>query len=128
TDDQEDHNFFHLPLLSYLPTRCSTSWLFSLQMKSEISSFVVARVATAFVFQGFFSAPGSSTVPSISRCPKSTRRRRVIRWSCVVCGPASPSQVLSLKPIVSTTSVSPSHVPTECPVHEGSRALGCGRP
>jgi len=30
---------------------------------------------------------------------------------------------LSLKPTVSTTSVSPSHVPIESPIHEGIRSL-----
>src|SRR4029434_5310347 len=38
------------------------------------------------------------------------------------------NQLRSLKPTVSTTSVSPSHLPTECPFHVGSGSFGWLRP
>src|SRR5213594_3096160 len=49
------------PLLGpvYLPVICSASWLFSLQIYSQISS-PGARSATCFTFQGFVKAPVSS--------------------------------------------------------------------
>jgi len=38
------------------------------------------------------------------------------------------SSVHALRPMVSISSVSPSHLPTESPNHVGSRSLGWGRP
>src|SRR5437773_1103997 len=108
----------------YLPTICSASWLFSLQMYSQISS-PGARSATCLTVQGFVKVSGSSYVVSNSRCPKSGRRIRVIMRSFSVWGKFPGAiQALSLKPIVSTTSVSPSHLPVECPSHVGSRSGG----
>jgi len=38
------------------------------------------------------------------------------------------SQPLSLKPTVSTTSVSPSYLPIECPIHEFEITVGMSSP
>jgi len=47
------------------------------------------------------------------------------RCSWSLCSwPAVSSQVRSLSPTVSTTSVSPSHLPIESPNHVGSTSLG----
>src|SRR5580704_3648643 len=49
--------------------------------------------------------------------------------SASLCGwPAVSSQLLSVKPAVSTTSVAPSQWPIECPIQEGSRSSGWPRP
>src|SRR6202166_3464934 len=49
--------------------------------------------------------------------------------SASLCGcPAGSSQLLSVKPTVSTTSVAPSQWPTACPIQEGSRSAGWPRP
>ncbi len=55
----------------YFPTKCWTSRLFSVQMNSRISSF--ASSVTRFCVQGLARTPGSSTVISISRWPRSGR-------------------------------------------------------
>src|ERR1019366_8823789 len=57
----------------YLPTRCSRSLLFSLQIYSS-SSESGTSVNGSFTVHGFVSALESSTVTSISRCPKSFLR------------------------------------------------------
>ena len=57
----------------YCPTRWPTSVLFSLQMNSRISS-PGARSDTRFIVHGLASTPGSSTVISVSKWPRSTRR------------------------------------------------------
>ncbi len=53
-------------------------------------------------------------------------------WSCSVCGveAAKSNQNLSLNPMESTTSVSPSQVPIESPYQVGSKSAGarCWRP
>src|SRR5713101_7171945 len=54
-------------------------------------------------------------------------RSMTCNWS--ECGsPARSIQVLSFRPIVSTTSVSPSYRPMEFPIHVKSGSLGCWRP
>src|ERR1019366_4187158 len=48
--------------------------------------------------------------------------------SASVCLYPPGSSVLSLNPMVSTTSVSPSQRPTESPIQVGSGSAGCGVP
>ena len=68
-------------------------------------------------------------VISKSMWPKSRRRRRSVTRRDSVCGcPALSSQPLSLNPAVVTTSVSPSHRPTEYPSQVGLGSLGRSRP
>src|SRR5881409_3162105 len=58
-EQETDRNSSHLDLHVYLPVICSASWLFSLQMYSQISS-PGARSATCFTFQAFVKVPVSS--------------------------------------------------------------------
>src|SRR5262249_34618577 len=48
----------------------------------------------------------------------------MVRMSSLCGWPCAPSQVLSLNPVVSTISVSPSHRPMEYPYHLGSGSSG----
>ncbi len=62
--------------------------------------------------QVFVYALGSSIVMLISKASEAGRRMRSITCSWSECGrPPRSIQVLSLRPIVSTTSVSPSYQP-----------------
>ena len=69
-DSAESSEFL---LLHHLSSRCFRSFSFSLQMFS-ISSSVGSRFAVRFTTHGFLNAPGSSTVISRSRWPRSGRR------------------------------------------------------
>ena len=63
------------------------------------------------------------------QCHEFGRVYRSMTCSCSVCGvPRRSNQNLSLKPTVSTMSVSPSQRPIECPSHAGTRSSGCLRP
>src|SRR5882762_2810841 len=76
--------------------------------------------------QGFVYAFGSSIVTSIVNVSWLARRTRSTTCSSSVCGwPSLSSQVLSLNPTESTTSVSPSHLPIESPIHVEFKSLGC---
>ena len=67
--------------------------------------------------------------PSEGLAPIVVRAHRSLICMFGVCGrKAGRSHDLSLNPIESTTSVSPSHIPIECPIHVGSTSGGCGRP
>src|SRR5262249_56973880 len=94
----------------------------------ELDQFLVSRMRCFTVtVHGFVYAFGSSTVISISRLPKFGRRNRSVTLAASVNGlPMISSQPSSMRPLVSTTSVSPSHFPTEYPYHLGS-ASGPGK-
>src|SRR5262245_7279292 len=70
----------------------------------------------------------SSRVISMSRCPTSSLRKRSVTRRLPVCGcPPLSSQVRSLKPELSTTRVSRSHLPVEYPSHVGCGSVGSAR-
>src|SRR6267378_1491424 len=78
--------------------------------------------------QGFVYAFGSSNVKLKTNVSGSTRLMRSMMWRSSVCGwPMGSSHVESLKPTESTTSVSPSHLPTDSPNHEMSGTSEWGR-
>src|SRR5437868_2054243 len=78
--------------------------------------------------QGFVYALGSSIVKLNTKVCGSTRLMRSIMWRSSVCGcPMGSSHVDSLKPTESTTSVSPSHLPTDSPNHVTSGTSECER-
>jgi hypothetical protein len=91
----------------------------SLLYSQIASSISVSALSAMFTLkpQGFTNAPGSVKVTSICMWPKSARRNRSVTCSASVCDtPYRLTHVLSLNPALSTTSVSPSHRPTEYPM------------
>src|SRR5436190_9931167 len=68
---------------------------------------------------------GSSIVTSYAIVSGPVRRYFSTTCSASLCWwPSVSTQVLSLKPTASTTSVSPSHLPTESPMNVASRSAG----
>src|ERR1700674_5128060 len=97
---------------SYFPTMCTKSFSFS-QISSITSSSGTYTMGT-FALQVLVYAAGSSMISSSSICPKSGRRNRSVMCVDSVCGcPSMSSQPSLLRPLVSTTSASPSHRPIE---------------
>src|SRR5678816_1835 len=92
--------------------RTSKYLLFShTQSSNSVSGISSQWKATV---HGRVYAFASVMVICTSICPKLARRNRSVTCSASLCGcPASSSHVFSLMPAVSTTSVSPSHRPTE---------------
>src|SRR5262249_12794347 len=109
------------------PGRCSRSLLFS-QTVSSSSPLVINRNCSVTV-QGLLYAIGSSMVTCISSVPMFLLRNRSVTCSASVVGlPALSSHVFPLKPLLSTTNVSPSHLPMENPSHDGFRSAANSRP
>src|SRR5262245_17450538 len=95
----------------------------------SINSQLDSYLALVCTVNGFSYEPGSMIVMSHASVFKSVLVNRSMVCSCVVCGcPSKSNQNLSLYPMVSTTNVSPSHRPVECPYQVGSGSFGCGRP
>src|SRR5580704_15459255 len=82
-NDYEDQAEFHQ--CPHFPTICFASFSFSLQTYSPMSSPASSSDALV-IFHGFAYVPGSSIVNSISRCPRSGRRKRSITCIISVCG------------------------------------------
>src|ERR1041385_8916292 len=98
--------------LLYLLERCEVSFSFSQTQSRRSVSGTKSHGIVAV--HGFLYALGSSIVSCTCICPKSNRRKRSIICKASLCGwPVSSSQVFSFRPTVSTTNVSPSHLPTE---------------
>src|SRR4029450_10346334 len=72
---------------------------------------------------------GSVSVNVCSMVPKFRRLNVcVMRARALIGWPMVSTRVKPLMLTVSTTSVSPSHRPTDSPNHDGGRSLGNGRP
>src|SRR5262245_64967102 len=97
------------------PTMPCGERLLSWQMYSHISVPGLHRMMKPPVHVVVY-APGSSTIASYLSELKSVRVKRSTRCSCSVCGvPSRSIQNFVLNPTVSTTNVSPSQRPVECP-------------
>jgi hypothetical protein len=111
----------------FCPAESCSNLLFSQMFSIRFSPG--ARTNGKTTFHGFPKTSGSSYVTSTVIVPIVVRVHRSLICMFAVCGSEGmPSHDLSLNPIESTTSVSPSHVPIECPIHVGSMSDGCGRP
>src|SRR5579863_6855762 len=101
------------PAARYFPTMCSMPREFSQAISNN--SVSGSRRTFKFAVQGLVYAFGSSIVMAISMCPKSVRRKRSMTCSASVWGCPTPVSIQprSLKPMVSTFSTLPSHIPTE---------------
>src|SRR5262249_25622693 len=95
------------------PGWCEVSLSFSLQMCSYTS--VSGRSSsTKLIVKGLVKTFGSVIVTATSRWPKSRRwKRSSTRMASLCPWPRASSQLRSLNPTVSTTRVSPSHLPIE---------------
>src|SRR5206468_433247 len=94
------------------------------------SNSVSGRRTNGILFvHGFTYAFGSSIVTVSSMWPKSVRLNRSVTCKASLFGQACSalSQPRSWNPVLSTTNVSPSHLPTEYPNHVGSLSLAFGR-
>ena len=95
------------------PTICGTSFSFS-QMLSISSSSARKLKRERLAVHGFVYVLASSMVSCKLMCPKLVRWKRSVTCNDSVWGcPPSSSHPDHLKPVVSTTSVSLSHLPTE---------------
>jgi len=78
--------------------------------------------------QGAVRASASVTVVSTVITSGAVSRNRSVTRILSLCGVFAASCVTGEKPTVSTTSVSPSHLPTDVPKNFGSGSAGSGRP
>src|ERR1700691_2521198 len=112
-DCREEQDCRYARRVTHLPVRCASLFSFSEQMNSIRSVLSIICWCTLTV-NGFVYWEGSSTVTSMSSFPYVGRRNFSVTFPASVSGlPLTSSQTSSRKPLVSTTSVSPSQCPAE---------------